>query len=446
MGLSVDDCRAGTLVWVQRKNGSWWPARVLAINQLSPSHHPTHIKAAIPIKLLGREYARVDWYNVEKSKRIKPFRCGEFDACIERAKSYQPVFSKKIVKYAHREGAILHALELEKQQQQRKHEAHGEKRAGNICQAKRSRCVYLPGKSNNCGKRKAFHPELLHVSSSILEKHECPLQSGSAEDDPSSRSREVESAESDFRGPVSVPRETQLSGTQPRNSGTHDGQHGEMNKKQKGKENICNLTKRQGDCVYGTETTLTNVKLTVQASYRGEHAPLVSVMSMLNGKAIVGHLVDIEASNDDSSKAHLAGKLEHKSFDNNGRAMLQPAWRTSRRTPVCYVPQPHPPALKDHKNAQAYQNDGHLSLKARPNCLAPTNEYLRKSMKKPTLLKQKTRTLSSFDTEQKLRAISGYLQPDVLLGPKDGLPTRVTCVPVKQIFSKLLVAVSRAQS
>ncbi|KAL6960307.1 hypothetical protein U1Q18_042106 [Sarracenia purpurea var. burkii] len=97
---------------------------------------------------------------------------------------------------------------------------------------------------------------------------------------------------------------------------------------------------------------------------------------MLNGKAIVGHLVDIEASNDDSSKAHLVGKLEHKSFDNKGRAMLQPAWRTSRRTPVCYVPQPHPPALKDRKNAQAYQYDGHLSLKARPNCLAPTNEYL----------------------------------------------------------------------
>ncbi|KAL6008266.1 hypothetical protein ACLOJK_033772 [Asimina triloba] len=56
-----------------------------------------------------------DWYNLEKSKRVKTFRCGEFDDCIERAESSQGVPIKKREKYARREDAILHALELEKQ-------------------------------------------------------------------------------------------------------------------------------------------------------------------------------------------------------------------------------------------------------------------------------------------------------------------------------------------
>jgi hypothetical protein len=56
-----------------------------------------------------------DWYNLEKSKRVKAFRCGEFDDCIEKAESSQGMPIKKREKYARREDAILHALELEKQ-------------------------------------------------------------------------------------------------------------------------------------------------------------------------------------------------------------------------------------------------------------------------------------------------------------------------------------------
>lgn len=47
---------------------------------------------------------------------MKAFRCGEFDDCIERAESSQGILIKKREKYARREDAILHALELEKQQ------------------------------------------------------------------------------------------------------------------------------------------------------------------------------------------------------------------------------------------------------------------------------------------------------------------------------------------
>lgn len=56
-----------------------------------------------------------DWYNLEKSKRVKPFRCGDFDDCIERVESSQALTIRKREKYARREDAILHALELEKE-------------------------------------------------------------------------------------------------------------------------------------------------------------------------------------------------------------------------------------------------------------------------------------------------------------------------------------------
>lgn len=66
-----------------------------------------------------------DWYNLEKSKRVKAFRCGEFDACIERAEAAQGAPIKKREKYARREDAILHALELERKQLEQKHQKQG---------------------------------------------------------------------------------------------------------------------------------------------------------------------------------------------------------------------------------------------------------------------------------------------------------------------------------
>ncbi|KAI3763365.1 hypothetical protein L1987_53822 [Smallanthus sonchifolius] len=64
----------------------------------------------------GSAARRRDWYNIEKSKRVKAFRCGEYDECIEKAKITANISCKKAVKYARREDAILHALELENSQ------------------------------------------------------------------------------------------------------------------------------------------------------------------------------------------------------------------------------------------------------------------------------------------------------------------------------------------
>ncbi|KAL2551171.1 Tudor/PWWP/MBT superfamily protein [Forsythia ovata] len=108
------DCSVGSIVWVRRRNGSWWPGKIIGTDELSASHI-TSPRSGTPVKLLGREDASVDWYNLEKSKRVKAFRCGEFDECIERAEASQGMPPKKREKYARREDAILHALELEKQ-------------------------------------------------------------------------------------------------------------------------------------------------------------------------------------------------------------------------------------------------------------------------------------------------------------------------------------------
>ncbi|XP_006652750.2 uncharacterized protein At1g51745-like isoform X2 [Oryza brachyantha] len=111
----ITDCSPGIIVWVRRRNGSWWPGRILGPDEL-PASQVMSPKTGTPVKLLGREDASVDWYNLEKSKRVKAFRCGEFDACIEKALCSRGTPVKRREKYARREDAILHALELERKQ------------------------------------------------------------------------------------------------------------------------------------------------------------------------------------------------------------------------------------------------------------------------------------------------------------------------------------------
>ena len=52
---------------------------------------------------------------------MKAFRCGEYDECIEKAKASAANSSKKAVKYARRDDAILEALELESARQSKDH-------------------------------------------------------------------------------------------------------------------------------------------------------------------------------------------------------------------------------------------------------------------------------------------------------------------------------------
>lgn len=54
----MGECGAGSIVWVRRRNGSWWPGKILGPDELSASHLISP-RSGTPVKLLGREDASV---------------------------------------------------------------------------------------------------------------------------------------------------------------------------------------------------------------------------------------------------------------------------------------------------------------------------------------------------------------------------------------------------
>ncbi|KAL9262855.1 hypothetical protein AKJ16_DCAP04198 [Drosera capensis] len=108
----IVESTVGTLVWVQRRNGSWWPGQILRLEEVVESRVASP-ESGTPIKLLCRDDVSLEWYNLEMSKQVKAFRCGEYDVCIRKAKAAAESASKKSVRLTKREKAILLALELE---------------------------------------------------------------------------------------------------------------------------------------------------------------------------------------------------------------------------------------------------------------------------------------------------------------------------------------------
>ncbi|OVA08492.1 PWWP domain [Macleaya cordata] len=148
------DASVGGLVWVRRRNGSWWPGRIMGLHELS-ANCLVSPKSGTPVKLLGREDASLDWYNLEKSKRVKAFRCGEFGECIEKAKASAAHSNKKAVKYARREDAILHALELESAHETNKHHGNHKRMDGYAGKhhdswVRQTQNMYSSGKGHEC--------------------------------------------------------------------------------------------------------------------------------------------------------------------------------------------------------------------------------------------------------------------------------------------------------
>jgi hypothetical protein len=53
-GVTGPDAEVGALVWVRRRNGSWWPGRILGMDELPENIVIPPRSAGTPIKLLGR--------------------------------------------------------------------------------------------------------------------------------------------------------------------------------------------------------------------------------------------------------------------------------------------------------------------------------------------------------------------------------------------------------
>ncbi|KAL9225595.1 hypothetical protein vseg_001500 [Gypsophila vaccaria] len=103
----------GGLVWVQRKNGSWWPGQIVGEEELG-GEGVSDPRSGTPIKLLGRDDTSVDWFDLQTTKAVKAFRCGEYNTCIEKAQTSAANNLLKFTKYPRRENAIVCALEIEK--------------------------------------------------------------------------------------------------------------------------------------------------------------------------------------------------------------------------------------------------------------------------------------------------------------------------------------------
>lgn len=164
----------------------------------------------------------------------------------------------------------------------------------------------------------------------------------------------------------------------------------------------------------GVEPVLIDVDLQVKASYQGERVPLVSLMSRLNGKAIVGHPVQIEIVEDGSTSVFLPD-TDSGPDDSSG---LPPVWRTGRRTIMQRVPR----SMIDHP------------IRKKP---VPGKSHKKSSKKvnahQKSKSKTKTKTISSLGGSG---ILGGLIKPD------GGVPL-VTCIPVKIVFSRILEAVGR---
>ncbi|XP_050154441.1 uncharacterized protein LOC126628701 [Malus sylvestris] len=581
------DFSVGSIVWVRRRNGSWWPGKIVGPEELSTSHL-TSPRSGTPVKLLGREDASVDWYNLEKSKRVKAFRCGEFDDCIEKAESAQGMPIKKREKYARREDAILHALELEKQLLKKQGKL-GVEPTGVIYKAKRSKIVYLPAESGESLGYEASPSNHVEISASPVgarphaESMISENTSGFTEDDSDSSETDTSESESDSSetepdmdedmpllsepevGRYEAQEHRIMVGEEPdelSHSGdmahlySHDSlfASGAVSKWQlKGKRNIRNLTKKSMDATYGKgynygpypeEKTefgledeysmasraaarrrnsvgqhmidwedwtwedrsawneywdikrerfhpvydgrhhyrrrpkyLIDVDLKVQASYQKEPVPIVSLMSKLNGKAIIGHPIQIEALEDGSSNSLLStvDEFGEEAIDNNGVATLPHAWRTARRTANVRVPRPHlssaldgdetadyPPFSDEESrppfkklNIGSFSNNASQGKRSLPNnSRLPTDRKFSKKAGKKVILSssQKTRTISSIPVEQKFsnkrmhHDSSSYQRGGLIKPESSGAATTVACIPVKLVFSRLLEKINRPPS
>ncbi|PVH61909.1 hypothetical protein PAHAL_3G153400 [Panicum hallii] len=120
---AVDVSAEGTLVWLRRPNGSWWPSIVISPQDVPVGCAAPPRCAATPIMLLGRRRdgpTFVDWCNLDRCKRVKPFRCGEpdFEERITNALAAtgnKTSWNYNKGRYARMEDAILQALDIERE-------------------------------------------------------------------------------------------------------------------------------------------------------------------------------------------------------------------------------------------------------------------------------------------------------------------------------------------
>lgn len=218
-----------------------------------------------------------------------------------------------------------------------------------------------------------------------------------------------------------------------------------------------------------------DVELKVQGGYQKEPVPIVSLLSKLDGKAIIGHPIQVETIQDGSSESLIPANdyFGNEAIEQDESRTVPQAWRTARRTNF-RVPRPNISSqsplnsdiaavnhsyLDDERKPLRKQNlggSGHKdssAKKSQAHIPRPTaDRKLPKKLQKKVSLNssQKTRTLSSIavDRTHGSRAMydGGNHQMNGLIKSDSSGPTTVTCIPVKLVFSRLLEKINRPPS
>ncbi|KAL0400478.1 UNVERIFIED_CONTAM: hypothetical protein Slati_4077700 [Sesamum latifolium] len=209
---------------------------------------------------------------------------------------------------------------------------------------------------------------------------------------------------------------------------------------------------------FGGRITLIDVDLKVQANNYRRDVPMISLMSKLNGHAIVGHPIQIEALESGLSENLLSATDYFIPEPLESPTALPSVWKTGRRTANFRVPRPflssslsgdskqHAQSVDDNRELKCGSDQGSISQKA--NMMGKSlsqypmdRKFSRNSPKKNSpSSSQKIRTLSSIASEEKHqsdpRSGGSNYQADGLI-KSENAPTTIACIPVNLVFSRL---------
>ncbi|KAG8382078.1 hypothetical protein BUALT_Bualt05G0039100 [Buddleja alternifolia] len=252
-----------------------------------------------------REGSSVAWYDLEKAKSVNAYRCTEFDDYIRKTDSFVDCRPIKHLKHGLTETVIVSDFQFEMHEGEKEVQKSGEIWEKTTSGTKRSRWLHLLENENSLDN--------------LVLKPETPLiiDDGSL-NSTYSTSAECDSSATDLKGSDSE-EVSQPSGVFKRKK-TNTNEH--LKTHDSAFDNHIEI------CSNYLETTLFDVELTAKASCRSENVPFVCLTSKFNGKAILGYPLEVGVINGSSKTRNES--VEGKQFD-------QLVWKTSKRTPVCYV-------------------------------------------------------------------------------------------------------------
>lgn len=207
-------------------------------------------------------------------------------------------------------------------------------------------------------------------------------------------------------------------------------------------EDSCEYVDPSFVCRHG-RTMLLDVDLKVQANNYRRDVPMISLMSKLNGHAIIGHPIQIEALESGLTENLFPAADNFRPGPREVPATLPSAWRTGRRTANFRVPRPFLSLTLNGESKQHRQLTGQKGNMAQRSFYQyPVDKKSSRSSPKKISpsSNQKIRTLSSIASDQQHqsdpRNEGSNSQVDGLI-KTDNASTAIACIPIKLVFSRL---------